>query len=255
MTTTIFSDLEIILYRNCNFRQAKTWTTVSSLLGLKPCRSWLVVMKTSMQVNTAVSSSERLVGPPISSTCSLIGIEGDYEKWKLKFVDGLSSMFDGKVEKEPCQGGCACSCSKTEGQREASESVDTAEKGEPLFESESEDEEESVAQNGTCGTNGDSLLDLEDLGSVVQNLHEAKVQWSTSVHGKHTACTRVHVFFCQVNREQEEIAFRKKNKFEPREMLTPSLRKALQKQGYKLIGSHSGVKLCRWTKVRGAAQV
>lgn len=31
-------------------------------------------------------------------------------------------------------------------------------------------------------------------------------------------------------------------------MLTDSLRKNLSKQGYKLIGSHSGVKLCRWTK-------
>ncbi|EGD80434.1 TYW1B protein [Salpingoeca rosetta] len=34
----------------------------------------------------------------------------------------------------------------------------------------------------------------------------------------------------------------------PREMITPNLRKALTKQGYRLIGSHSGVKLCRWTK-------
>ncbi|KAM8991161.1 S-adenosyl-L-methionine-dependent tRNA 4-demethylwyosine synthase TYW1-like isoform 7-T7 [Ara ararauna] len=33
-----------------------------------------------------------------------------------------------------------------------------------------------------------------------------------------------------------------------REMITPALREALTKQGYKLIGSHSGVKLCRWTK-------
>jgi tRNA wybutosine-synthesizing protein 1 len=32
------------------------------------------------------------------------------------------------------------------------------------------------------------------------------------------------------------------------EMLNPVLRKELTKQGYKLIGSHSGVKLCRWTK-------
>ncbi|KAK9867791.1 hypothetical protein WJX84_004895 [Apatococcus fuscideae] len=31
-------------------------------------------------------------------------------------------------------------------------------------------------------------------------------------------------------------------------MLTPVLRASLSKQGYKLIGSHSGVKLCRWTK-------
>jgi len=33
-----------------------------------------------------------------------------------------------------------------------------------------------------------------------------------------------------------------------REMVTPALRGALTKQGYKLVGSHSGVKLCRWTK-------
>ena len=31
-------------------------------------------------------------------------------------------------------------------------------------------------------------------------------------------------------------------------MLTPMLRASLSKQGYKLIGSHSGVKMCRWTK-------
>ena len=37
---------------------------------------------------------------------------------------------------------------------------------------------------------------------------------------------------------------------ELKEMITVPLRKALEKQGYKLIGSHSGVKLCRWTKVR-----
>eukprot|EP00817_Percolomonadidae_sp_ATCC50343_P005703 CAMPEP_0117425256 /NCGR_PEP_ID=MMETSP0758-20121206/5558_1 /TAXON_ID=63605 /ORGANISM="Percolomonas cosmopolitus, Strain AE-1 (ATCC 50343)" /LENGTH=654 /DNA_ID=CAMNT_0005209619 /DNA_START=95 /DNA_END=2059 /DNA_ORIENTATION=- len=35
---------------------------------------------------------------------------------------------------------------------------------------------------------------------------------------------------------------------EKKQMLTPLLRKSLTKQGYKLIGSHSGVKLCRWTK-------
>jgi tRNA wybutosine-synthesizing protein 1 len=34
----------------------------------------------------------------------------------------------------------------------------------------------------------------------------------------------------------------------PKQMMTPSLRKSLTKQGYKVVGSHSGVKLCRWTK-------
>ncbi|KAG9492593.1 hypothetical protein GDO78_000867, partial [Eleutherodactylus coqui] len=40
----------------------------------------------------------------------------------------------------------------------------------------------------------------------------------------------------------------KKPNEEPREMITPALQEALTKQGYRLIGSHSGVKLCRWTK-------
>ena len=35
---------------------------------------------------------------------------------------------------------------------------------------------------------------------------------------------------------------------EAKEMVTPMLRKTLSKQGYKIIGTHSGVKLCRWTK-------
>ncbi|XP_074280027.1 S-adenosyl-L-methionine-dependent tRNA 4-demethylwyosine synthase [Silene latifolia] len=36
----------------------------------------------------------------------------------------------------------------------------------------------------------------------------------------------------------------------PREMVTPVIRANLQKQGYKIIGSHSGVKICRWTKAQ-----
>lgn len=46
--------------------------------------------------------------------------------------------------------------------------------------------------------------------------------------------------------EDEEVST---NNGELREMLTPLLRESLTKQGYKLIGTHSGVKLCRWTKV------
>ena len=35
---------------------------------------------------------------------------------------------------------------------------------------------------------------------------------------------------------------------EPKEMVTPKQALALKKEGYKLIGTHSAVKLCRWTK-------
>lgn len=33
-----------------------------------------------------------------------------------------------------------------------------------------------------------------------------------------------------------------------KDMVTPAIRVSLEKQGYKIIGSHSGVKICRWTK-------
>ena len=36
----------------------------------------------------------------------------------------------------------------------------------------------------------------------------------------------------------------------PPEMLTPAQRASLTKEGYQLIGSHSAVKLCRWTKAQ-----
>ncbi|GAB6018559.1 S-adenosyl-L-methionine-dependent tRNA 4-demethylwyosine synthase [Chamberlinius hualienensis] len=39
-----------------------------------------------------------------------------------------------------------------------------------------------------------------------------------------------------------------KKKRDTKEMITPALREALTKQGYHLVGTHSGVKLCRWTK-------
>lgn len=69
-------------------------------------------------------------------------------------------------------------------------------------------------------------------------------------------------------RSEEEAAVRR-GEAEPPEMVTPMLRKALTKQGefcshvtlaigcnrwllsllgYRIVGSHSGVKLCRWTK-------
>jgi tRNA wybutosine-synthesizing protein 1 len=42
---------------------------------------------------------------------------------------------------------------------------------------------------------------------------------------------------------------RKPEENSPREMVTSLLRESLTKQGYRIIGTHSGVKLCRWTKV------
>ncbi|XP_021963250.1 S-adenosyl-L-methionine-dependent tRNA 4-demethylwyosine synthase TYW1 [Folsomia candida] len=105
---------------------------------------------------------------------------------------------------------------------------------EDLVESSSEDEaaDDTVDQPGTCGskteikinqnnkTSSGDLVDLEDIGSLVITARK------------------------KIAREKQDFAEMGNLK----EMVTPELRKALTKQGYKLIGSHSGVKLCRWTK-------
>ncbi|CAM9338445.1 unnamed protein product [Chrysoparadoxa australica] len=59
-------------------------------------------------------------------------------------------------------------------------------------------------------------VDMEDLGTMIEGAEEDK----------------------------------EKTKNKPGEMITPLQRKSLTKEGYKLIGSHSAVKLCRWTKAQ-----
>ena len=59
---------------------------------------------------------------------------------------------------------------------------------------------------------GSGIVDVEDMGSIMKDQH---------LEMKST---------------------------EPKEMVTKKQAKALKKEGYKLIGTHSAVKLCRWTK-------
>ena len=86
-------------------------------------------------------------------------------------------------------------------------------------EQEYDDDEEYSSDDGNGGFGSgeeEGLMDVEDLGRVTSKIRAAK-------EGKAEAGP-------------------------PKDMITPSLRKALTKQGYRLLGTHSGVKLCRWTK-------
>lgn len=116
------------------------------------------------------------------------GIEGDYNYWETKLLEALGVCMNGDLKRSEMKDS-SVDIKKTE-----------------LFEDDSSDEDESV-------------VDVEDLGSMVNNMKKSK-----------------------------ENAVNLKNKQEPKEMITPLLRKSLTKQGYKLLGTHSGVKMCRWTK-------
>lgn len=92
-------------------------------------------------------------------------------------------------------------------------------------ESSSEDEDlakTTESKSEVASDNASGLVDLEELGNVMKK-----------------ARTKI-----KADQEDRVNGILK-------EMVTPELRQALTKQGYKLIGSHSGVKLCRWTKVCG----
>lgn len=93
----------------------------------------------------------------------------------------------------------------------------------------SSDEDDSGLQEKPSG----GVVDVEDLGNIMDSVKKAKGKAEVRLNGRMVKPSGV--------KEGEDEG-------ERREMITPALRSALTKQGYKLIGSHSGVKLCRWTK-------
>nr|XP_009942948.1 PREDICTED: S-adenosyl-L-methionine-dependent tRNA 4-demethylwyosine synthase-like [Opisthocomus hoazin] len=161
-------------------------------------------------------------------------IEADFEAWKAKFLSRLQALCRG--EKKPCSGKCKKGKCKSSGKQSkessdhehrASESENA--EAEELFETSSEEEADAEEAGST-----NSVVDVEDLGNIMSHMKKAKREQELAEGDVGLSLTR-------------ENAGRKEEG-EKREMITPALREALTKQGYRLIGSHSGVKLCRWTK-------
>ncbi|KAM8991156.1 S-adenosyl-L-methionine-dependent tRNA 4-demethylwyosine synthase TYW1-like isoform 2-T2 [Ara ararauna] len=161
-------------------------------------------------------------------------IEADFEAWKAKFVSRLQALCRG--EKKPCSGKCKKGKCKSPG-KQSKESSDHEQgaseyentEAEELFESSSE-EEADAEEAGEAK----SVIDVEDLGNIMRHMKEAKRE-----HELEEGDVGMRLTQEKAGRKEEDGK---------REMITPALREALTKQGYKLIGSHSGVKLCRWTK-------
>ncbi|XP_054858028.1 S-adenosyl-L-methionine-dependent tRNA 4-demethylwyosine synthase TYW1-like [Eublepharis macularius] len=158
-------------------------------------------------------------------------IEADFEAWKAKFLTRLQALCKG--QKKPCSGRCKkgrCR-SKRKASHETSDQEQRASKQEEkeeeeLFETTSE--EESGSEEGDVAN---PVVDVEDLGKMVGHMKKAQRERELDEEASQKDDSQ------QISREDER-----------REMITPALRDALMKQGYRLIGSHSGVKLCRWTK-------
>ncbi|XP_062872766.1 S-adenosyl-L-methionine-dependent tRNA 4-demethylwyosine synthase TYW1 [Trichomycterus rosablanca] len=153
-------------------------------------------------------------------------IQADFQAWKDDFLKRLQALAKG--EKKTCS--CECKKGSCKNKKKHQDEVEDQEQSsEELVES-SSDAESAGEDEKAHG----SVIDMEDLGNVMNSMKKAKKQAEElSQRGNRSKMNGV----ATVEAEEER-----------REMITPALREALTKQGYKLIGSHSGVKLCRWTK-------
>ncbi|KAJ3014650.1 S-adenosyl-L-methionine-dependent tRNA 4-demethylwyosine synthase [Thoreauomyces humboldtii] len=105
--------------------------------------------------------------------------------------------------------------------------------GDADYESAEEEEDDEEANDS-----GDGLMDLEDMGAMASKIKTAKtskLDEEESYGVERSGPKRT------IGEEQRPTKITK-------EMVTPMLRKSLEKQGYKIVGTHSGVKMCRWTK-------
>ncbi|XP_063313405.1 S-adenosyl-L-methionine-dependent tRNA 4-demethylwyosine synthase TYW1-like [Pelobates fuscus] len=163
-------------------------------------------------------------------------IEADFSTWKATFLSRLQALMKG--EKKACSGKCKKGKCKS---KKGSAAEDIAQAGDRMEDSESDHTEEELYETtsdseleGETEAGSSGLIDVEDLGKAMNNMKKEKrtrnVIEEDGTLGKSLQSKE--------SKESEE----------PREMITPALQVALTKQGYKLIGSHSGVKLCRWTK-------
>ncbi|XP_073648137.1 S-adenosyl-L-methionine-dependent tRNA 4-demethylwyosine synthase TYW1 isoform X4 [Tursiops truncatus] len=160
-------------------------------------------------------------------------IEADFTAWKARFISRLQALCKG--ERKPCGGNCKKG--KCESNQHGSEAMEPGSHAQEGFHQRDAEQEEpfgstSEEESGTEDHQSlKSVIDVEDLGKIMDRMKKEKRE--------------------KERQEGETSLIRstvKNEASERRAMITPALREALTKQGYQLIGSHSGVKLCRWTK-------
>ncbi|XP_041669775.1 S-adenosyl-L-methionine-dependent tRNA 4-demethylwyosine synthase TYW1 [Cheilinus undulatus] len=164
-------------------------------------------------------------------------IQADFLAWKARFLNRLRTLAKG--EKKNCSGNCktggSCKNKKKEEEQQQQQQEEEEQNNrseEDLMESSTDEDESGSHEEKRSG----SVVDMEDLGNIMSSAKKAKSKSEGQGNGQMVKLSKLN----GVKKVEDEG--------ERREMITPALRDALTKQGYKLIGSHSGVKLCRWTK-------
>uniref|UniRef100_A0A8C6LLZ1 S-adenosyl-L-methionine-dependent tRNA 4-demethylwyosine synthase TYW1 n=1 Tax=Nothobranchius furzeri TaxID=105023 RepID=A0A8C6LLZ1_NOTFU len=144
-------------------------------------------------------------------------VQADFQAWKVNLLSRLQALAKG--EKKSCSGKCKGGSSCKDKNEEVTSQDASAEVTCPFS---------ACFREGGRGTSYicSDLCNSCDLVGFMGLVFLLEHKW---------------LFLMNGGKKTEDDG-------ERREMITPALREALTKQGYKLIGSHSGVKLCRWTK-------
>jgi tRNA wybutosine-synthesizing protein 1 len=95
---------------------------------------------------------------------------------------------------------------------------------------------------GNCCQTTSSAVDEVVEEDEEDRINNAFIEYEESKNGAVMDLEEVGPAIARMKQESQVAAETK------REMVTKLQRKALTKEGYKIIGSHSAVKLCRWTK-------
>ncbi|CEP10585.1 hypothetical protein [Parasitella parasitica] len=118
------------------------------------------------------------------------------------------------------------------------------------FQSDDEDDQESAGEeeggqpdiNIDENGSGDEMVDLEDMGNMASKIKAAKAKRAEEEEDFEISKAKAKRLI------GTDVGNKPKTAPQAREMVSPMILKNLTKQGYKVIGSHSGVKICRWTK-------
>lgn len=99
-------------------------------------------------------------------------------------------------------------------------------------------------------TDEDTEDDKENMGEALVDVEDVVGRLNPSGNGDKVPSrgAKGHVFRRKTSNGNSINDKQDVQRVDIMEMVTPAIRSNLEKQGYKIIGSHSGVKLCRWTK-------
>ena len=103
-------------------------------------------------------------------------------------------------------------------------------------------DDDEVYEEEDSGFDGEgTVLDLEDIGTQLAIMKQRKIARHDPSGPRAAAAAAAAAAAVAADGSTD------------REMVTKLQRRALTKEGYRIIGSHSAVKLCRWTKVTRAS--